>query len=280
MSDWNWTVRELPEGKGRDFCVGDIHGTFDLLRQALQAVKFDPAVDRVFSVGDLIDRGPYSEDSLEFLSYPWFHAVRGNHEQMLLDLYADGVTPEPAGLAFNVRNNGLGWWLDVPFEKQMALLHAFSQLPFALEFGTPRGTVGILHAEVPQGMDWPTFKAKLRSGDQNTLQSAIWGRTRAKQNDQRGVLGVGRLFVGHTPQLEGPRRLGNIQILDTAAVYGREGRHEDGRLSLADVMVGTRMLATPRKLPLIDLHEEVSVVPFGAYATAGSSGLLGRLFPG
>lgn len=55
---------------GRDFAVGDIHGHFTRLQVALDAVSFDPAVDRLFSVGDLVDRGPESEQVLEWLAKP------------------------------------------------------------------------------------------------------------------------------------------------------------------------------------------------------------------
>ena len=43
---------------GRDFAVGDIHGCFSHLSRSLEAIGFDAAVDRLFSVGDLVDRGP------------------------------------------------------------------------------------------------------------------------------------------------------------------------------------------------------------------------------
>ena len=89
-------VRRVPEALGRDFVVGDIHGAFDILMKALEAVGFNPKTDRLFSVGDLVDRGNYSQLALEFLSEPWVFAVRGNHEQMLLDMYASGKVDEAA----------------------------------------------------------------------------------------------------------------------------------------------------------------------------------------
>lgn len=45
---------------GRDFAVGDIHGCFSKLEAALRRVGFIPEKDRLFSVGDLVDRGPES----------------------------------------------------------------------------------------------------------------------------------------------------------------------------------------------------------------------------
>jgi len=66
--------------QGRDFAVGDIHGHFTRLQAALEAVDFAPEVDRLFSVGDVVDRGPESERVLDWLAQPWFFAVQGNHE--------------------------------------------------------------------------------------------------------------------------------------------------------------------------------------------------------
>lgn len=74
---------------GRDFVVGDLHGCLDLLQAQLERVGFDTGCGRLFSVGDLVDRGPDSMGCLRLLREPWFHAVRGNHEDMLLD-YAYG----------------------------------------------------------------------------------------------------------------------------------------------------------------------------------------------
>jgi serine/threonine protein phosphatase 1 len=70
---------------GRDFVVGDLHGHRSLLEQALDGMAFDRRRDRVLSVGDLIDRGPESLATLSLIEEPWFHAVLGNHELMLLN---------------------------------------------------------------------------------------------------------------------------------------------------------------------------------------------------
>jgi serine/threonine protein phosphatase 1 len=81
-------VHALPaNSNGRDFVVGDLHGCFDLLDRLLDHARFDPACDRLFSVGDLVDRGPDSLRSLEFLDAPWFYAVKGNHEDLLLEFF-------------------------------------------------------------------------------------------------------------------------------------------------------------------------------------------------
>ncbi|WP_240622171.1 metallophosphoesterase [Achromobacter mucicolens] len=57
--------------KGRDLAVGDIHGHFGRLDAALAATRFSPEKDRLFAVGDLVDRGPESAEVLVWLKRPW-----------------------------------------------------------------------------------------------------------------------------------------------------------------------------------------------------------------
>ena len=49
---------------GRDLVVGDVHGCFRTLERALSELDFIPSRDRLFGVGDLVNRGPHSENAL------------------------------------------------------------------------------------------------------------------------------------------------------------------------------------------------------------------------
>ncbi len=86
----------LPAGR-RVYAIGDVHGRFDLLAPAIEAVRGDLAaapVDRVFLVflGDLIDRGPASREVLEVLRTADWQGITpvfllGNHEEAMLAAY-------------------------------------------------------------------------------------------------------------------------------------------------------------------------------------------------
>lgn len=72
-----------PNPHGRDLVVGDIHGCMEQFECVLARANFDFQRDRLFSVGDLVDRGDHSARALRLLAEPWFHVVIGNHEAML-----------------------------------------------------------------------------------------------------------------------------------------------------------------------------------------------------
>ena len=81
-------------GKWTIYAVGDIHGRADLLRLLRDAIASDvagaePVMCLTVLIGDYVDRGPSSADVLEILAQEPFPtrliALRGNHEQMLLD---------------------------------------------------------------------------------------------------------------------------------------------------------------------------------------------------
>ena len=125
---------QLPaNAKGRDFLVGDLHGHRALLERELARRSFDTGVDRVFSVGDLTDRGPDSLATLELLAEPWFHAVLGNHELMLLNYLGFYKSRLHSRKAFA---EGGGQWVKAALARQptalLAVAKRVSQLPLAL----------------------------------------------------------------------------------------------------------------------------------------------------
>ncbi len=204
--------------EGKDFVIGDIHGRYDLVEKALEKANFNKKKDRLFCVGDLIDRGVYSEQVDDFLAEPYVHAIRGNHEDMLLELYADGQEPAEALLEVYAMKIGLFWWLDLSKSKKMNILNKLKQLPLVMEIDTFRGSVGLIHADVPLGMNWSEFKVAVNSNNFHVIQESLWGRKRIFQDSQEGVKGVGRVYVGHTVQ-EKIKKFGNVVAIDTGAVF-------------------------------------------------------------
>ena len=69
----------------RRLFVGDLHGCREELDALLEAFAFRPGKDRLFSVGDVVGKGPDVRGVLQKLWDLGAQAVRGNHDQALLD---------------------------------------------------------------------------------------------------------------------------------------------------------------------------------------------------
>ncbi len=70
------------------YAIGDIQGCLDELQQLLEKIRFDPAQDYLWFVGDLVNRGPKSLQTLKFIRSLRGHAITvlGNHDLHLLAL--------------------------------------------------------------------------------------------------------------------------------------------------------------------------------------------------
>ena len=83
----------VPEGQ-RVYAIGDVHGRLDLLLPLLARIRDDIAArgdvdDHVVLLGDLVDRGAYSAETIEYAasqlpSFATFHVLMGNHEEAML----------------------------------------------------------------------------------------------------------------------------------------------------------------------------------------------------
>lgn len=200
---------------GRDFAVGDIHGHFTKLQASLDAVRFNPATDRLFSVGDMIDRGPESALVLEWLAKPWFHAVQGNHEDMAVG-YAQQALRDDLYM-----HNGGAWLMAKNRDEQAEYAVALSELPVAIEVETTVGLVGIVHADCPFPV-WSMLRDSLNGempGLLNVDAVCQWSRSRITDENCEGISGVRAVIVGHTPVRQ-PAILGNVYHIDTGAWMG------------------------------------------------------------
>ena len=224
------TVRRYPlNDAGRDFVVGDIHGMFGHLDRLLLEVGFEHESDRLFSVGDLVDRGPGSRDALAWLAKSWFHACRGNHEQFAIDSF----DPEQHELWVNF--NGGEWWLGLGVEEHCEFRESFGRLPIAMEVQTRSGNVGIIHADVPPLITWEKYMGLLESGNRDATLYALWSRNRITGMGLPAPVsgGVERVYCGHTPTRQS-LQVDNVYYIDTGAAYIYEG-YDEARLTLVEI---------------------------------------------
>jgi bis(5'-nucleosyl)-tetraphosphatase (symmetrical) len=142
------------------YAIGDIHGCLVELEALLEKIKFTPGKDKLWFVGDLVNRGPHSLETLRFI-----HSlsndvilVLGNHDMHLLalehnrellvhfpDLQPIFSAPDCAIL--------LRWLQKQP------LLHHDNELGYLM-----------VHAGVPMQWDLTTAKARAKE-----VENALWG---------------------------------------------------------------------------------------------------------
>jgi serine/threonine protein phosphatase 1 len=244
-------IRYPRNDSGRDFVVGDIHGCFGQLRAALEARQFDPQRDRLFAVGDLVDRGPESDCVLEAVERYRIRSVKGNHEDIIVRWHHGEEQ------ALSLLGNGANWLLDRAEDMDWVdrIADYMASLPYVIEIETEHGIVGIVHADSPTS-DWATFVREIERESPNgsMRRKAIWARTRWKtyqphpepsRNTLRGLLdrakrsvrsqahatghvdNVTAVIVGHTP-VSGVTAKDNVINIDTGGGYG-------GKLTLLDL---------------------------------------------
>lgn len=231
---------------GRDFVVGDIHGMYNTLLRALTVLNFDGDVDRLFSVGDLVDRGPDSKKCAELIYEHWFYAVRGNHEQMMIEALVDGNDH----MALSWRMNGGAWgFFGTPDEQAelKILAEDLNRLPIVMVVGEGDERFNIVHAEMlhreyddagsyrnipitDQMIDDWCFS----EGEENNL---LWGRQLISGDPialrSHHAFNMSPTYVGHTP-IRDPLVVQQHIYLDGGAVFGARSSSHDNCFMIAE----------------------------------------------
>jgi serine/threonine protein phosphatase 1 len=201
--------------KGSDYVVGDIHGQYDLLMEELSAIGFERQKDRLFCVGDIVDRGTKSFQCLKLLDEDWFYSVQGNHEEMMILCHN---RPDERGMEINWRSNGGYWAVEAQEEhpeEYVRLVRKAEELPYAITVETENGRVGIVHADVPC-RDWNEIE---RAANNSTLTLVmLWSRDRIERGEGAPIDNVDVVYLGHTP-VDDVIDIENTKYIDTGACF-------------------------------------------------------------
>lgn len=230
------------------YAIGDIQGCGDEFEALLDILKFDPACDRVWLTGDLVNRGPRSLDVLRKVRSLGAAAISvlGNHDLHLLAVAFTGAKAK--------RQDTLSDILAAPDCDE--LLHWLRQLPL-LHHDESLGYT-MIHAGLPPQWDEATARSCA-----NEVESTL-------RDDTRFVQLLTHMY-GDQPDrwsddLTGFDRLRFITNCLTRLRFC----HEDGRIALP--YKGTIEKAPPGLLPWFRPHDRRSRqmrIVFGHWSALG-----------
>ena len=137
------------------YAVGDVQGCLEPLIGLLEKVSFNPSQDCLFSVGDLVNRGPCSLETLRFCYKLGgsFRMVLGNHDLHLLAAARGTIKISSSDTLQEV--------LDAPDKDE--LLHWLQQQPILIN---EKGYI-LVHAGMPP--QWPLEKARQLAEELNAV---------------------------------------------------------------------------------------------------------------
>lgn len=158
--------------------IGDVQGCYDQLMRLLERARFDERRDTLWFVGDLVNRGPQSLETLRFVKGLGAHAVTllGNHDLNLLAVAAGirkphrGDTNEPI-LAAPDREELLTWL------RHRNMMHAGGGYAMVHAGLLPQWSINqalVLAREV---------EAVLRAPDHRVFLKAMYGNEPARWRD-------------------------------------------------------------------------------------------------
>ncbi|WP_374244706.1 symmetrical bis(5'-nucleosyl)-tetraphosphatase [Zoogloea sp.] len=222
------------------YAIGDIQGCFTSLTALLNRIDFDPARDRLWLVGDLVNRGPDSLQTLRFVRDLGASAVTvlGNHDLYLLMVAYGSVRARgkddtiQAVLDAPDRDALLGWLRTRPLmhlEDGFAMVHA-GLLPGwtapqarALAREVEGALAGPYHSDLLHNM-WGSEPAAWHDGlrDYKRIRVIVNAMTRMRFCTPDGVMDfkvkgeVTKAPKGFVPWFEVPGR----KSADTTVVFG------------------------------------------------------------
>jgi bis(5'-nucleosyl)-tetraphosphatase (symmetrical) len=170
------------------YVMGDVQGCYASMRALLDKAEFDPASDRLWLVGDLVNRGPESLQVLRFVHGLGDAAITvlGNHDLHLLGVWAGHRKTHDSDTLHDILqapdcNALMNWLRHLPmahYEHGVLMTHAGSWPGWTLE-------QALAHAH--------ELEDALRSDDFPALFASLWGSVPDSWSDE--LSGAARLRV-------------------------------------------------------------------------------------
>lgn len=199
------------------YVTSDLHGEYNLFMELLNKINFDKTKDKLYILGDVVDRG---NKSIELLQYIYQNResmilLKGNHEEMMLD----GITVKNYHMWFG--NGGLNTYREyesLTTQIQKQLFKYIRELPCLLQIKVSNTNFILSHA----GVETDHNGKILPQQDQDFL---LWAREEFLNDTEiaNDVIAI----VGHTPTVNIHNKdtiwvsdCGKKICIDCGAVFG------------------------------------------------------------
>lgn len=199
-----------------DYAIGDVHGCYDSLRALMDRIRFRPDCDRLWFVGDIINRGPRSLESLRLVRSLGENAfvTLGNHDMHFLAIVLGGHSPRRKDTLDEVfeardRHQLVDWLLQQSFavydgERDFLMVHA-----------------GIPHLwSVPEALDRSReLESVLQSNSAPAFFHEMYGNEPERWSDALEGIERWRVITNYFTRM---RFLGSDGTLDLASKEGAD----------------------------------------------------------
>ncbi len=170
------------------YAIGDVQGCFDELRVLLDRIAFDSAHDRLWFVGDLVNRGPKSLEVLRFVRDLGDRAITvlGNHDLHLLAAASGTRRPNPQD-TFDELLSAPDRDLLIDWLRHLPLLHEDAALGVVMVHAGLAPQWDIARAQACAA----EVEAALRADDYRDFLAAMYGDRPDRWSDD--LAGIDRL---------------------------------------------------------------------------------------
>lgn len=206
------------------YAISDIHGQFDLFLKMLDKIHFDKDTDEMYVLGDCIDRGDKSLETIDYMrNHSNMHMILGNHEYMMYaywnGLY-EGIYPTDSVLDIISQNGGNTTFQQLA-ERDASYLEKFNQfirgLPIYLDVEVNNEKFTMVHAGLfdyfsvfeenkvgnavnpSETLKQETLKAKNIDSNVLLMENILFRRDTFDKLSAENYNYTNKIIIGHTP---------------------------------------------------------------------------------
>ena len=179
--------------------IGDVHGCYQTLKELVEKIKNKYPAVNIYCVGDLVDRGAHSFETIDFVIKEKIRFTIGNHDLMFYSFFKDPESQMGKTWIYNGAETTLKSYEDNmdKLEEHLSVLHKAPLFIDTEDCFISHAGISIAFQDkiLKDILNQPDELIKIVSADLNDLKSILWNR-----GEQ---MNIGKLqVVGHTHRKE------------------------------------------------------------------------------